>query len=284
MRVYLSGPMRGLPEHNFPTFNRAAARLRDAGYTVLNPAESPFEHRTQCLRHDIQLLLIVDAIVVLPGWQDSPGARFEVAEAWQIGIPVFTMGENFRGGLVLEPLKTCSVYLPREDQYLNQRPLLGLCGYAQAGKDEIAKTLVQLGWSRVAFADPLKKIATDIGWSGQKDEDGRRLLQNLGVAIREHLHSDAWVIAGEEAIEAAEGPVVVTDVRFPNEVQMVRRRAGMIVRVVRPGIEAANEHISEHAIAGVEPDAIFMNDGTLDEIPEKVLSFVNEHFNQTVGV
>lgn len=40
-RIYLSGPMTGLPDYNYPAFNAEAARLRALGYTVENPAENP---------------------------------------------------------------------------------------------------------------------------------------------------------------------------------------------------------------------------------------------------
>lgn len=270
MRVYLSGPMRGLPEHNWPAFHESAAELRAMGHTVLNPAESfdgkPGANRTDCLRHDIQLILIVDAVVVIDNWLNSPGACFEVAEAWQVGLPVFRI-EN---GTLVE-ISEVQVKVPRENQYLAKIPLLGLSGYAGAGKDEVAKTLVDRGWTRVAFADPLKDIASDIGWSGKKDEEGRRLLQNLGVAVREHLGQGSWVEAGEEQIERTQGPVVVTDVRFPNEMQMIRRRGGRIARVVRPGTGPANEHVSEHAVTEEDCDMLIENTGSLDDLQKLIV-------------
>lgn len=94
MKVYLSGPMTGLPDFNYPAFNAVAAKLRGLGYSVVNPAENfggRGDHpagRTAYMRVDIGHVLNVDAVVVLPGWQNSRGARLEVAVALEIDLPV----------------------------------------------------------------------------------------------------------------------------------------------------------------------------------------------------
>lgn len=80
MRLYLAGPMTGLPELNFPAFHAQAARLRGLGYEVVNPAEiSKGAHAewAVCLRADIAQLITCDGIALLPGWQQSRGARLE---------------------------------------------------------------------------------------------------------------------------------------------------------------------------------------------------------------
>ena len=86
LKLYVSGlgPMSGLPYHNFPAFNAAAAKLRAAGYEVVNPAE--FEENIgrswiRCIIHDLQELAPCDAVATLPDWQDSPGANVEVIAA-----------------------------------------------------------------------------------------------------------------------------------------------------------------------------------------------------------
>ncbi|HBO4545378.1 DUF4406 domain-containing protein [Pseudomonas paraeruginosa] len=88
-RIYLAGPMTGLPEHNFPAFHAEAARLRSLGYQVENPAEhgviDGFEW-ADYLRLDLQKLLTCQAIALLPGWMDSKGARLEFTVATNLGM------------------------------------------------------------------------------------------------------------------------------------------------------------------------------------------------------
>lgn len=96
MKVYIAGPMTGMPEYNFPAFHKAAAAWRAAGWDVVNPAES-FDGDTSrvyrdYVRHDLQALRSCHAIALLPGW-DGPNARGsvwerEVAEA-VFGLHVF---------------------------------------------------------------------------------------------------------------------------------------------------------------------------------------------------
>jgi len=79
-RLYIAGPMSGLPLLNFPAFHAEAARLRALGYEVSNPAEinpdagMPW---AECMRRDIPELVKCDGIVMLPGWERSKGASLE---------------------------------------------------------------------------------------------------------------------------------------------------------------------------------------------------------------
>jgi hypothetical protein len=90
--AYLSGPMQGVAEHNFPAFYHAEAVLRAKGYLVLNPARNFGGRvdlpREQYIREDVALLVKSDEVWVLPGWQGSEGAKLEVAIAVATGIPV----------------------------------------------------------------------------------------------------------------------------------------------------------------------------------------------------
>lgn len=106
LRVYVAGPMAGLPEHNFPAFHAEAARLRALGHEVLSPAEKAGEQaaadadtqglafrETQTykdfLRADLRMVLDCDAISLLPGWENSRGATLERTVAEAIGLEVW---------------------------------------------------------------------------------------------------------------------------------------------------------------------------------------------------
>ena len=90
-RIYLSGPMTGLPAFNFPAFNAEAARLRALGYCVVNPAEINVGADLswqQCMRADIRALCDCDTLALLPGWQRSSGAHLEMHLAHRLGLDI----------------------------------------------------------------------------------------------------------------------------------------------------------------------------------------------------
>jgi hypothetical protein len=95
-RIYLSGPMTGLPQFNFPAFHAEAARLRAIGLTVVNPAEINAEHPgtwAEAMRADLRALLDCDTVALLPGWQDSRGAKLELQLAHALGMQVLLVAE-----------------------------------------------------------------------------------------------------------------------------------------------------------------------------------------------
>ena len=91
MKYYLAGPMNGLPQLNFPVFDRVAASLRKQGYDIVSPSEldSPEERaaalkgrqlRTwgELLSRDVLLIAnSVQGMILLPGWERSRGAKLE---------------------------------------------------------------------------------------------------------------------------------------------------------------------------------------------------------------
>lgn len=165
-------------------------------------------------------------------------------------------------------------------------PSLALMGYAGAGKDTVAQVVQALYpyYARVAFADVLKDVATTI-W-GPDAVRNRGYLQDLGVKVRE-IDEDAWVRAALRT--APPEPIVITDVRFPNEVRECVARGFVTARVVasrevrlnrlkangKLQDESQLDHISEKALDGYSPDYVIVNeDVDLSELGQRASAII----------
>lgn len=96
--VYLSGPMTGLPEYNYPEFFRCEKILMDLGFRVVNPARTGVREgwtwRDYLIKDLIDLLTSnVDIVATLDGWENSRGASLEVEVAKRLEIPVLPFEE-----------------------------------------------------------------------------------------------------------------------------------------------------------------------------------------------
>lgn len=92
-RVYIAGPMSGLPDLNYPAFRSAALVLRSHGYFVENPAENeapePAPTWAAWMRLGLTQMLTCSHVLLLPDWQKSKGAIIEARTALDLGIIVF---------------------------------------------------------------------------------------------------------------------------------------------------------------------------------------------------
>lgn len=87
--AYISGPMTGLPDFNREAFHTEAARLRTLGYRVENPAESSGGGSWQgYMRMALIQMARSDWLYMLPGWEQSRGAKIEHRLALDIGLEV----------------------------------------------------------------------------------------------------------------------------------------------------------------------------------------------------
>jgi hypothetical protein len=102
----------------------------------------------------------------------------------------------------------------------------------------------------------------------------RRLLQWWGTEYRRAQDPDYWTKAWGRKIEQYElsrRHVLVDDVRFMNELNVIRAHGGLIVKIERPGFLGANSHSSETSLDSfTDWDAIVVNDGTLEEFRKKI--------------
>lgn len=196
-------------------------------------------------------------------------------------------------------------------------PLVGLIGKKRVGKDTFAAVLVEeFGFARVAFADPLKEMALTIdpiigngvrgsvpvhmrlstavalpgGWERVKDEypEARRFLQRLGDGVRQ-FDPEFWVRAGMYTAHDLRGapgqyvrdphPVVITDVRYPNEADAIREAGGTLVRIVRPGVDDGDTHPSETALDGYATDSTVRNIGDVLLLQDTARGFASGRFD-----
>lgn len=145
-------------------------------------------------------------------------------------------------------------------------PIIGLVGNAGAGKDTAAEVFFRAGYQRAAFADPIKTIAVQhYGWDGVKDERGRKLLQDLGMAGRE-FDREVWIRHMRWSNPIRYGkPCVITDVRFENEAQWIRRQGGKLVRIIRADIPVI-QHVSETEQKSIACHYEIVNNGTVQDL------------------
>ena len=90
LKIYISGPMSGYEDLNFPEFHDMQAWLNGSGFIALNPARLP-QGLDYSVYMELDLILVKasDALVLLKGHEHSPGARAEKAFAESLGIPCF---------------------------------------------------------------------------------------------------------------------------------------------------------------------------------------------------
>lgn len=149
--------------------------------------------------------------------------------------------------------------------------IIGLIGLAGSGKDTAADALM-FTHLRCSFASRLKGIARLLGWDGEKDERGRALLQDLGMAARKY-NPDVWINLLKGEVYPVIQQLVFTDVRFQNEADFVRSIGGVVVRIVRPG-QIAQNHESELKQCEVAADIEIVNDGTIADLHNKIKKLI----------
>lgn len=185
--------------------------------------------------------------------------------------------------------------------------IVGFVGRKGAGKDTAASALkAWRGYLCVAFADPVKELALRInpivlpdappgyrrldwavshyGWDVAKQLPAvRELLQELGTGVRDLTDDDAWLRAWDRRVRQHATPhgvaVVVPDVRRLNEADHVRMANGsggrLLIRIVRPGEDRSDTHVSETEQERITCDLTVLNNGTPEELKATVLDHVD---------
>lgn len=102
----------------------------------------------------------------------------------------------------------------------------------------------------------------------------RRILQWWGTEFRRAQDPDYWTTAWERKLaefDLQRTHILVDDVRFPNEVKVIKKNGGFFVRIERPGFDGANDHSSENSLDSYAAwDRVILNDGPLDTFLARV--------------
>jgi len=158
--------------------------------------------------------------------------------------------------------------------------LIGITGAAGSGKTTMSRLMdTGHGYTRMRFAEPLKRMTmmllVEIGFSHGmavemvdgackgdaipqlKGKTPRDIMQTLGTEWgRELISPDVWVAVMRHQLDTCHSDlVVIDDVRFENEAQMIRERGGKVIGIVGRG-GLPTHHASEN---GVSPDVTFHN-------------------------
>jgi len=202
--------------------------------------------------------------------------------------------------------------------------IIGICGFIGSGKDTVADYLVNFHeFRRESFASTLKDaVASVFGWDrtmleGRTKEarewreqvdpwwaarldmptlTPRWVLQYWGTEVcRKAFHDDIWIASLENKLRNSRDNIVISDCRFPNEIESLKQAGGSIVWVQRGTLPdwyedavSANQgnnvglnamkmrkiHASEWAWLGSDFDVVIDNNGSIDDLYRQSASLV----------
>lgn len=207
--------------------------------------------------------------------------------------------------------------------------IIGVCGFIGSGKDTVADYLVNVHeFRKESFASTLKDAVSQVfgwdrtllegrtkqsrEWRDQIDSwwskrlniphlTPRFVLQHWGTnVLRQHFHDDIWIASLENKLRNSSDDIVISDCRFPNEIQGIKSNGGIVVRVCRgpdPSwfdhaknfmsgprnygwalsrqfLKDTGVHPSEYSWIATSFDQIFDNNRTLDDLYKQVNDLV----------
>ena len=187
---------------------------------------------------------------------------------------------------------------------MNKRYIIGITGKKNHGKDTIANIIKEkYNFKIIHFADPLKKgcshifgLTYDQLYGNKKDIideywkiTPRKILQFVGTNLLRNqlsniipqIEDSIWIKHLEKIlIDNPYTNFIIPDIRFQNEVNMLKKHHSIIFKVIRPNLLNEDDHISEKGIDKInEFDKLILNDSTIDDLYNKVNYITSIYLN-----
>ena len=176
--------------------------------------------------------------------------------------------------------------------------IIGFCGQAGAGKDTIADYLIKkYNFEKIPLAKPLKEACSilfdlneeQLYGSLKETEDEnwkttpRIILQYFGTDIFRNdikkiipgLGDNFWINLFKKKYlnkkkDNKDLRVVVSDIRFKNEIDVVQELGGLVIKIIRTNMDNSDAHESERNIKNLKCDYEIINDGTKEDLYKKI--------------
>lgn len=193
--VYLSGPMTGYKDFNYPAFNELEAKIKelDPSIVVINPTQTGVQEGWEWndyLAHDLKLLLDgkPDAVITLPNWKDSKGARLEVHVAEQLGKKTVTSdkflamlrGSIFKRPTLIYRTNSHSIFALREyEDAVETVKYHEFCEVDETGNEVPPNSILGILEIPQEMWNHFEELKPDRDWNG--------VFMNLGVWLKTEL-------------------------------------------------------------------------------------------------
>ena len=174
--------------------------------------------------------------------------------------------------------------------------IIGICGKKGSGKDTVADFLVhEYGFHKTSFAEPLKQIcqclfeltAEQLHDPIKKEEvipewnlSPRQMFQKIGTDLfRKHFDQDIWLKLFRSRLKKSKCPnIVVADVRFQNEADLVKENGGLLIEIRRQSRQSQKQDFHESENVEINNiDKVFLNDGSLEELFQNIQEYYLVH-------
>jgi dephospho-CoA kinase len=174
--------------------------------------------------------------------------------------------------------------------------LIGLLGKKHSGKDTSAEILINKhNFTKLAFADPLKNICKELfGFSDYQlyndketiDEywniSPRNALQYLGTDVfRNNINKllpnitdNFWVMLLENKYKKIKGNVIITDVRFQNEVDMIHKNGGFVIKINRNTNNIDNHDSEKYIDSIINYDYVIDNNDSIENLFKNITNII----------